>query len=89
MRQTIGIGISRSVLPGPSVMLDVNDPSCFSARDPRVPVKKQSRREVMIAGWKYARFSLYSEVAVYATIVIKEMEGAEKRNTLKAPDRCS
>lgn len=73
MRQTIGIGISRSVLPGPSVMLDSNDPSCLSARDPRVPEKKQSRREVMIAGWKYARFSLYNEVAIYATIDIRGM----------------
>jgi hypothetical protein len=73
MRQTIGIGISRSMLPGPSVMLDANDPSCFSARDPRLPVKKQSRREVMIAGWKYARFSLYNEVAIYARIDIRDM----------------
>ena len=73
MRQTIGIGILRSMLPGPSVMLDANDPSCFSARDPRLPVKKQSRREVMIAGWKYARFSLYNEVAIYARIDIRDM----------------
>ena len=73
MRQTIGIGISHSVLPGPSVMLDVNDPSCFSARDPWVPVKKQSRREVMIAGWKYTHFSLHNEVSIYPKIDVRDM----------------
>ena len=73
MRQTIGIGISHSMLPGPSVMLDVNDPSCFSARDPWLPIKKQSRREVMIAEWKYAHFSLYNEVAIYVRIDIRDM----------------
>lgn len=65
IRQTMEIGSSRSSLPGPSAILDVNNASCFSAKEPRVPVKKQSRMDVTMAGWKYARFSLLDDPVYY------------------------
>ena len=51
IKHSIGIGSSRSLFPGPSLMHDENLAEYLSANEPwRVPVKKWVLIEEMIAG---------------------------------------
>ena len=47
---SMAAGISGSTAPGPSSMMETKRSRCFSANEPRDPLKKASRRIEMIAG---------------------------------------